>query len=80
MGISSFLYLIDVPDCQPIRKKEKAAEEEKNIISTITLFDGKIFTGKILENNPGNYIKVQLSDKSIKSIDSEQIIDISGGE
>jgi hypothetical protein len=80
MGISSFLYLIDVPDCQPIRKKEKAAEEEKNIISTITLFDGKIFTGKILENNPGNYIKVQLLDKSIKTIDSEQIIDISGGE
>ena len=80
MGISSFLYLIDVPDCRPVRVKEKAVQEEKTIISTITLFDGKIITGKILENSPGSYLKVQLSDKSIKTIDPEQIIEISGAD
>ena len=80
LGPRNYLYLVSLPDCRPVRVKEKAAQEEKTIISTITLFDGKIITGKILENSPGNYLKVQLSDKSIKTIDYEQIIEISGAE
>jgi hypothetical protein len=80
MGTRSFLYQINVPDCQPYRKKEKAPEADKSVISIIKLFDGKIITGMILENNPGNYLKVQLSDKSIQTIDSEQVIEISDSE
>jgi hypothetical protein len=79
IGISNFLYSINLPDSWSRKKKEEKTVQKQFVFATIRLFDGKTIKGKVLENNPGKYIRIELPDNGIRTIPSEEIIEFSEG-
>jgi hypothetical protein len=77
MGTRNFLYMVNIPDSWSRKKEKDKPAQKQSVFATIRLFDGKTIYGKVLENNPGKNLSIELPDNSIRVIPAEQIIEIS---
>lgn len=76
-GTNNFLYMINLPEGRPVKRQEDRPVQNQSAFVTIRLFDGKIIKGKVLENNPGKYLRIESPDNGIRTIPSVEIIEFS---